>query len=99
MSTPAEQKDLIMHATMQVGDRVLMIADAPPGDPVPAGATVQIMLEFSDQAELVNAFAALAAGGKVDMPLQDTFWNAHFGMLTDPYGVRWLLRCPLGEQK
>ncbi|HTY54572.1 MAG TPA: VOC family protein [Candidatus Binataceae bacterium] len=40
-------------------------------------------------------FEALAAGGKVTMQLQDTFWGARFGMLTDAYGIRWMFNCEL----
>jgi len=38
-------------------------------------------------------FDALSAGGKITMPLQDTFWGAKFGMLVDAYGVSWMFNC------
>jgi PhnB protein len=38
-------------------------------------------------------FDALASGGKVKMPLQDTFWGARFGMLTDAFNINWMFNC------
>ena len=38
-------------------------------------------------------FAALAEGGKVTMELQDMFWGAYFGSLTDKFGVQWMVNC------
>jgi PhnB protein len=38
-------------------------------------------------------FNALAVGGLVEMPLQDMFWGAYFGSLTDNYGIRWMVNC------
>lgn len=45
-------------------------------------------------AEAERLFAALAEGGSVQMPLQETFWAQRFGMLTDRYGKGWLVNCP-----
>jgi uncharacterized glyoxalase superfamily protein PhnB len=56
---------------------------------------VQIALDFTELAEMARAFQALASGGKVTLPIQDTFWGAEFGMLTDVYGVRWMFNCEL----
>jgi len=42
---------------------------------------------------MTTMFDALGANGKVTLPLQDTFWGARFGMLTDAYGVRWTSNC------
>jgi PhnB protein len=42
---------------------------------------------------MAKAFELLSAGGKVTLPIQDTFWGAKFGMLTDAFGVRWMFNC------
>jgi PhnB protein len=57
-----------------------------------------LSLSVPTEAEADRAFAALAAGGKVGMPLSKTFWSPRFGMVTDPFGVGWMISVP-GEQK
>ena len=46
-----------------------------------------------DPAVMQRAFDALSEGGSVTMPLQDTFWGARFGTLTDAFGIRWMFNC------
>jgi PhnB protein len=90
-----ELKDLVMHASLRVGEGTVMISDAPPDRPVPTDGNVQIFLNFSEIESLEKAFNALAAGGKVMQPLEDMFWGSRFGMLQDAYGVRWMLGAEL----
>jgi PhnB protein len=49
-----------------------------------------VILDFDDTADMTKKFDALAIGGKVVMPLQDTFWGAKFGMLKDAFGISWM---------
>src|SRR5688572_13705457 len=86
----APHKDRVMHAVVHVGRAVLMISDSQPDNPVSSGTNVHLTLEYDDAAEMRTAFDALAEGGAVAMPLQDTFWGATFGMLTDQHGVGWM---------
>ena len=72
-----------------------MMSDAPPERPVSGEGNVQITLHFTEPAAMEKAFNALAAGGKVRLPLQDMFWGAKFGMLTDAYGIPWMFSCEL----
>jgi PhnB protein len=95
MNAPTEQKDLILHAALRIGDGTLMMTDASPNQPVPTEGNINVALHFNDVAETEKAFQALSAGGKVTSPLQDTFWGAKFGMLTDAYGVGWMFNCEL----
>lgn len=89
--------DRIMHALLRVGGGTLMLSDSFPGAGVPKQTNTQVCVEFTDQEEMARSFDTLAAGGKVTMPLQDTFWGSHFGMLTDAYGIEWMLSCPLKQ--
>jgi PhnB protein len=91
--TRPEHKDLVMHAHLRLGDGVIMISDAQPGVPVPAESNTHVMIDFDDAADMARKFEALGSGGKVTMPLQDTFWGARFGMLTDAFGIRWMFNC------
>jgi PhnB protein len=52
---------------------------------------VHLNLEPDTRAEADRLFNALAAGGEIDMPLQDMFWGAYFGSLTDRFGIRWMV--------
>jgi uncharacterized glyoxalase superfamily protein PhnB len=54
---------------------------------------IYINLEPDSRAETDRLFAALSAGGKVGMPLQDMFWGAYFGSCTDKFGVQWMFNC------
>jgi PhnB protein len=82
----------IMHAHMTVGNWVLMGSDAPPEHfQKPQGFSVS--LGVKDEAEAERVWAGLAEGATVGMPLQKTFWSARFGMLTDRFGIPWMINC------
>lgn len=93
--TPADapNKNKVIHCALKVGDTMLMVSDSMPGSAEPRGDIVHICLQFTDQSDMAQRFDALAAGGKVDMPLQDTFWNAHYGQVTDKFGIQWMFNC------
>lgn len=89
---PAEALKLIMHSTISVGDEVFMGADSPPDSyQKPAGLNVSI--HPKDTAEGERIFNALAEGGTVTMPLQQTFWSPGFGMCVDRFGIPWMVNC------
>jgi PhnB protein len=80
-----------MHARLTKGAPILMASDTHPemGFQQPAGFSIAIACESGEEIEKV--FADLSAGGKVTMPLQDTFWGAHFGTQADKFGIEWML--------
>lgn len=89
---PAGWGDKVMHASITVAGTVLMGSDAPPGQyEAPKGTSLS--LNTSDVAEAERVFGQLAEGGAVTMPLQETFWAARFGMLTDRFGIPWMINC------
>lgn len=88
-----EDRDGVMHAQLQIGDQVLMGADAPRGGYTrPSGGCVTINVDSNAEAE--RLFAALADGATVQMPIAETFWANRFGMLVDRYGTPWMINCP-----
>jgi PhnB protein len=91
---PADYKDRVMHALLRIGDQTVMAMDAPPSVNVPSNSNVQVTLEFDDPADLVARFDALAAGGNVRVAPQESFFAAKFGMLTDAFGIMWILLAP-----
>jgi PhnB protein len=89
---PPEWRDKIMHARLVVGGQVLMGSDAPPDHYKEAkGFAVSFTVDTPADAERV--FNALAANGTVQMPMQQTFFSARFGMLVDQFGVPWMINC------
>jgi len=87
---PAEAHKLIMHATLSVGDQVLMGADSPPGSYQPPQG-INVSLHPKDVAAAERIFNALAEGGSVTMPFQKTFWSSGFGMCVDQFGIPWMI--------
>ncbi|HXA77363.1 MAG TPA: VOC family protein [Candidatus Acidoferrales bacterium] len=82
----------IMHAHVTVGDKVLMGSDAAPDRfEKPQGFSMSVHVEQPDEAERV--FNALGENGTVRMPIQPTSWAAKFGILTDQFGVPWMVNC------
>ena len=87
---PAETHSRIMHINLKVGEQSLMGADAPPDRyQEPTGMNVSVHLK--DKAEAERVFNALADGGKVSMPFQQTFWSSGFGMCVDQFGIPWMV--------
>jgi PhnB protein len=89
---PPAWRDRIMHATLKVGDNVLMGTDAPPEHyQKPQGLYVSLSVTAPADAERV--FNALAESGTVQLPIQKTFWSVRFGMVTDRFGIPWMVNC------
>jgi PhnB protein len=79
-----------MHASFRVGSTTLMASDGcSPGNTDFDGFSLSLSVPNEREAE--RAFAALAEGGKVTMPLAKTFWSPRFGMLTDRFGLGWMI--------
>ena len=89
---PSEWRKKIMHARLTVEDQVLMGSDAPPERyEKPQGFSVSLNVNTPAEAERI--FHALAEKGKVQMPLEQTFWAIRFGMCVDRFGIPWMVNC------
>lgn len=88
--TSDSMKDKIMHAAIQSGNMMIMFSDCPPEQASVNGSSVQLSINFTDEATINKTFEILAEGASITMPLQDTFWGARFGMLTDKFGIHWM---------
>ena len=89
---PKEWLKKILHARMTIGGSTLMASDAPPGRyDRPQGFSVNITAATPADAERI--YNALTPGGKITMPLAETFWALKFGMFVDKYGTPWMINC------
>src|SRR5262245_9853882 len=77
---PADQKDRVIHALLRLGPGTIMISDTQHGQTVTNGNNNYVCLDFDEPSDMTAKFTALGKGGKVDVPLQDTFWGAKFGI-------------------
>ncbi len=82
-------RDLIMHAEIKAMGSALMCADVPPGMDVSIGTNAGVIVTSGDERALRRLFSQLSVGGEVLMPIQETFWSACYGWVTDKYGVQW----------
>src|SRR5436190_4454691 len=83
-------QDKIMHATLRIGDTLLMASDGRcEGQATFEGFSLSITV--AHEAEADRVFAALGEGGLVTMPLAKTFWAPKYGMLQDQFGVSWMV--------
>lgn len=84
---PAEAKDRVAHAMLKVGETDLMFSDTFPGQPHQIGNQVTICISTNDKEKAEQMFEALQQGGRVNMPLQETFFSPAYGSVTDKFGV------------
>lgn len=94
---PPGFENKIMHVSFQVGQTTVMASDGcSAGKPQFEGFSLS--LAVATDAEADRAFTALAEGGQVRMPLAKTFWSPRFGMVTDRFGIGWMVSVvPAGQ--
>ena len=83
--------DRILHAEITSGPVVLMASDTIPGTAFHPGNNFSISIACDSQPEMDRLFSAFSENGKVTMPMHNAFWGGRFGMLTDRFGVSWML--------
>jgi PhnB protein len=97
-----KEKEKIMHISLPIGKgNVLMGTDAleSMGHKVTVGDNISLSLSPESEEETKKLFNALSAGGKVTVPLDKMFWGAYFGMLTDKFGIQWMVNYDYNQQK
>jgi PhnB protein len=99
MEIPAEYRQRVMHVCLTVGDQLLMASDNLPQYPYEGIKGCSVSLQVDNVPEAERLYAALSAGGSVQMELQATFWAARFAMLTDRFGVSWMINCAVDSQQ
>jgi PhnB protein len=98
---PEEEKNNIMHIALPIGEgHVLMGSDSGGswGHDTIVGNNFSLSLSSASKQEADSLHQKLADGGKVTMPMADTFWGSYFGMCTDKFGINWMISFDAAQQ-
>lgn len=90
---PRESHDKVMHARYELDGFALMGTDCTSQDRYEPIRCAHVVLNLDDTAQAERIFTALADGGTVQMPLQETFWAHRYGIAIDRFGVPWMVNC------
>lgn len=99
---PEDLKDKIMHMSLPISKETCIMGSDAGGEWSPTlqkGNNFTISVNVDDTKEADRIFQALSSGGKITMPLAKTFWESYFGMLTDKFGINWMVNCELASHK
>lgn len=91
-----EQKSKIMHISLPISKETILMGSDMGGDwasELKIGNNFSISVHTDSRAEADRIFNALAEGGSISMPMADAFWNSYFGMVTDKFGINWMVNC------
>jgi len=95
---PAGFENKVMHASVRIGQSIVMASDGCSTQPVKfEGFSLSVAVAMPDEVDRI--FNALAQGGKVEMPVTKTFWSPRFGMLTDKFGIGWMITVMVDAHK
>ena len=95
---PPGFENKIMHTSFRIGQTTVMASDGCSADKA-SFQGFSLSLSVGSETEADRVFAALADGGQVRMPLTKTFWSPRFGMVTDRFGVGWMISVPGAGQE
>jgi PhnB protein len=88
---PPKMKDCILHSTLTKENLVLLASDMVGDNGLIKGNSVSLLLQCKSEKELRNYYTKLSKGGIPTHAIENTFWGALFGDLTDKFGNHWLL--------
>ncbi|WP_026690200.1 VOC family protein [Alteribacter aurantiacus] len=87
--TPPDAENRILHARFKKGNLVFMVSDTFPDQPVVKGNHMALVFELNSEVEIQSLYDKLSEEGSVLMELQDTFWDAKYAKVKDPFDVIW----------
>ncbi len=92
---PPDAGNRVMHASFSAEGIAFMASDGRDVKAVdPDAGNISMALTFDDGPRGEHIFNALAAGGNVQMPIDQAFWGGRFGMVTDRFGTEWMVTLP-----
>jgi PhnB protein len=98
----ATDKEKIMHVALIIGKETMIMATdtlESMGQSLTIGDNISLALSPDSEEEATKLFNGLSAGGKVTMPMENMFWGAYFGMLTDKFGIHWMVNYDPKQQR
>jgi PhnB protein len=98
---PDSEGEKIMHVALPLGPGTILMGSDTPSTmgSVTTGTNFSISISTDNEAEATELFNKLSAGGQVTMPLDKAFWGDYFGMLTDKFGVQWMVSYDYNRQQ
>lgn len=97
-----EEGEKIMHISLPITKDVTLMGSDTGGEWAPqttVGNNITLSITAESREENERLFNALSQGGKVTMPLADTFWGDYFGMCTDKFGINWMFSFNTNQQQ
>ncbi|WP_338730838.1 VOC family protein [Mangrovimonas cancribranchiae] len=97
---PEEMNDKIMHISLPISKETMLMGSDAGGEwakKLKQGNNFSVSVNVDTLDEADSVFKALSEGGNITMPLAKTFWGAYFGMLTDKFGINWMVSCELSS--
>lgn len=90
---PENEQQKINHISLPVGNTTLMATDFLDfmNQKMEPGNNFHICIQAQSEKEVDKLFEGLSAGGKIEMPVNKTFWGAYFGMCRDKFGIQWMV--------
>lgn len=86
-------KNKIIHGRLKFGNALLMASDMMNEKDVSQNSNISLSVDCETNEQLDKVFSKMSEGGKITMPLQQQFWGARFGMVTDKFGIHWMFNC------
>jgi len=99
---PEDQGNRIMHVSLPISKETMLMGSDTGGEwaaDYKQGNNFSISINTDNREEADRLFKALSQGGRVTMPMNDTFWGDYFGMFTDKFGVNWMVSFHAPENK
>jgi PhnB protein len=98
---PASEANKIMHVSLPISKETILMGSDTNSEygKVTFGDNFSISLSVDSKAEADKFFKSLSSGGKTNLPLADQFWGSYFGMLTDKYGINWMVSYDQNQQQ
>lgn len=90
---PEADKNKVMHVSLPIGTSILMGSDCGGewASTFKQGNNFSVSIRATSKEEADKIFNALSSGGQITMPMNQTFWGDYFGMLTDKFGINWMM--------
>lgn len=88
-----ENKDWVMHGSINYDGQLIMFSDVPPIAGLSVGNHMSLLIDLEDDQKLKSLYDQLSDGGKITMPFGKTFWSKGYGACIDKFGIEWQFNC------